>query len=213
MTRDFGPPLLAAACALAVSAAGAAEPEWRMVRSKDGIETFENTRADNGYREFKGVATLDASIVETVGAIKDIPGSVDWLPGCRRSEEVRRLSSTEVLVYIISNAPWPIRDREVVWKRNYLVETEDYFLMRFHATDVPYDGEPGLVRMTRARGAWEVRTTGPSTVEVSFSYVGDGGGNVPRSLVNGTTRKLPHKVLVALDRRIRSLRGAPEATD
>jgi hypothetical protein len=196
-------------------AAGAitAGDRWLLIREKDGIEIFENSTAENGYREFRGVARLDASFEEITMVLKDIPGNVHWLPACRRSDEIRWLDEHQVLVYIVNRAPWPIRDRDCVWKRHYVVDTDRHFRLEFAATEEPFDGERGLVRMTFARGVWEAKRLGPSSAEVTFQYIGDGGGNIPRSFINANNRKLPHRVLTALVGRIEELRQLPEEAE
>lgn len=190
----------------AVTAAASDDGSWTLVSSHDGIDTYVNDVEHDGFKEFRGVADLPVSFAEARDVIKDIPGNVHWLPSCRRSELVREIDDDERLVYIVSNAPWPVRDRDCVWKRHYVIDTDDHLLLRFTATDQPYDGEEGLVRIRNARGVWEVVRIDDDTTRVSFQYVGDGGGTVPKAFVNATTRKIPEKALKALTERILSLR-------
>lgn len=185
---------------------GASDDGWTLVRSSDGIDTFANNRTHNGFKEFRGVTQMAATFEEARDVIKDIPGNIHWLPSCRRSELIRELSETEILVYIVSRAPWPVKDRDCVWKRHYTVNTNNHFLMHFTASDEKFEGEPGLVRILNARGIWEVRRIDADITEVSFQYIGDGGGTVPRSFVNTTTKRIPEKALQALLDRIEALR-------
>jgi hypothetical protein len=191
--------------AVAASFGWADDAPWTLIRSRDGIDTYESSRVEDGYREFRGVMRLEATFEETTTVIKDIPGSVHWLPACRRSDEIERRSDRQVLVYVVNNAPWPFRDRECLWLRDYVVDTDEHMLMHYHATREDFDSEPGMVRMVNARGVWEVTRLGETSVEVRFQFVGDGGG-VPKAFMNGTNRKLPHRVLTALVRRIEELR-------
>lgn len=191
---------------LATSGAGAADDGWTLVRSNVGINTFENSQKRNGFKEFRGVAELAVTFEEARDVVKDIPGNIHWLPSCRRSELIREISETEILVYIVSRAPWPVKDRDCVWKRHYVVDTDSHFLMPFTASDEEYEGESGLVRILNARGIWEVKRIDADTTEVSFQYIGDGGGTVPRGFVNTTTKRIPEKALRALLARIESLR-------
>ena len=192
---------------LVTSVAGATDDGWTLVRSNLGIDTYENDRTHDGFKEFRGVTHLAATFEEARDIIKDIPGNIHWLPSCRRSELIRKISETEILVYIVSRAPWPVHDRDCVWKRHYVVDTDDHFLMPFTASDEPYEGEAGLIRILNARGIWEVIRLDPDTTEVSFQYIGDGGGTVPRGFVNSATRRIPEKALRALSERIEALRA------
>jgi hypothetical protein len=189
---------------------GAADDAWTLVATRDGVGTYENRSKTNGYREYRGIARLPVDFDEAVAVIKDIPGTVDWLPRTRRSDEIRRLSETEVLLYVVSNAPWPFKDREMVWKRHSLTDTDDHFLMTFDAVPEPYDGETGTLRVNSAHGEWELRKLGDGETEVRFQYVGESGGSVPRSFVDSNNRSLPYKVLVALQARIEELRESSD---
>jgi hypothetical protein len=183
-----------------------ATESWVLIRSRSGVDTYRNTETENGYREYKGVVRLDATFEETAEVLKDVPGNVHWMPACRRSEVIENLSDSEILVYIVNNAPWPVRDRECLWKRHYLIDTGEHFLLRFTATNREFKGEEGLVRMYNAHGTWEVTKLTDDTVEVVFEYVGDGGGTIPRGFVNSHNKKLPRLMLLALESRIESLR-------
>lgn len=198
--------LASVAIALLTSVAGASDEGWTLVRSINEVETYVNDRTNDGFREYRGVTRMAATFEEARDAIKDIPGNVYWLPSCRRSELIRVISETELLVYIVSAAPWPVHDRDCVWKRHYVVDTDNHFRLVFTASDEEYEGEAGLVRILNARGVWEVRRLADDTAEVSFQYLGDGGGTVPRSFVNSATKKIPEKALRALFERIEELR-------
>lgn len=192
-------------------AASASDTGWTLVRSHDGVDTYVNDLTNDGFREFRGVTTMTASFEEARDVIKDIPGNIHWLPSCRRSELIRHINETELLVYIVSSAPWPVHDRDCVWKRHYVVDTDDHFRLVFTASSEAYEGESGLVRILDARGVWEVKRLNEGSSEVSFQYVGDGGGTVPRTFVNSTTKKIPERALKALLERIESLRDNPGA--
>ncbi len=189
------------------SVAGASDEDWTLVRSNNEVDTYVNDRTNDGFREFRGVTKMAATFEEARDVIKDIPGNIHWLPSCRRSELIRTISETELLVYIVSTAPWPVHDRDCVWKRHYVVDTGDHFRLVFTASDEEYEGEAGLVRILNARGVWEVKRLADNTAEVSFQYLGDGGGTVPRSFVNSATKRIPEKALKALFERIEELRS------
>jgi hypothetical protein len=192
--------------AFLTSVAGASDEGWTLVRSNNGVETHLNDRTIDGFREFRGVTKMAATFEEARDVIKDIPGNIHWLPSCRRSELIRTISDSELLVYIVSTAPWPVHDRDCVWKRHYVVDTDDHFRLVFTASDEKYEGEAGLVRILDARGIWEVKRLTENTAEVSFQYLGDGGGTVPRTFVNSATKRIPEKALRALFERIEELR-------
>jgi hypothetical protein len=183
-----------------------ATENWTLVRSKSGVDTYQNTETEDGYKEFKGIIRLDATFEETKSVLKDVPGNVNWMPACRRSDVIEHLSDTEILVYIVNNAPWPIKDRECFWKRHYVVDTDDRFLLRFTALKRDFAGERDVVRMYNAHGTWEVTKLTDDSVEVVFQFVGDGGGTVPRTFVNSHNKKLPRQMLLALKERIEDLR-------
>jgi len=199
--------LICSAILLVTPAASASDEGWTLVRSNSEVDTYVNDRTDDGFREYRGVTKMAATFEEARDVIIDIPGNVFWLPSCRRAEFIRTISETELLVYIVSNAPWPVRDRDCVWKRHYVVNTDDHFRLVFTASDEEYEGETGLVRILNARGVWEVKRLADDTAEVSFQYLGDGGGTVPRSFVNSATKRIPEKALRALFERIEELRS------
>jgi hypothetical protein len=187
----------------------AAEDSWTQIATDGSIRTYESGVLHDGYTKYRGVGRLDMTFDEAVAIIKDIPGTVHWLPRCRRSDEIRWISETSVILYVVSRAPWPFKDRDMVWRRDYLVDNDDRMLMTFEAIDDSFEGEPGTLRVISAHGEWEVRRIDGDTTEVRFEYVGESGGPVPKSFVDSNNKSLPRKVLEALQRRADELRAAP----
>lgn len=200
--------LLSLAAMTALAANSTAGDAWTLISTRDGVDTHENEIRQGGYREYRGVARLSVSYEEAIAIIKDIPGTVHWLPRTRRSDEIRWVSENEVLLYVVSRAPWPFKDREMVWKRHYLVDTDDHLLMHFDAVTEPYDGEEGTLRVYHAHGEWEIKRLRDDVTEVRFQYVGESGGSVPRGFVDNNNKSLPYKVLMALQARAEELRNS-----
>ena len=101
-----------------------AQADWELVKDKDEVKIYARDIKGFAGKEFKGVCIIDQSI-EIVGAVLfDIPAYKKWFHNCLEIKKVPHAESTDLdfILYVAINAPWPLWDRDSVYKTNAVLD-------------------------------------------------------------------------------------------
>ncbi len=169
---------------------------WQLKKEASGIKIY--TRTIQGYKlkEFKGVATVDADLKEIEEALRDAKNHSEWLANCEESE-ILEDRGDEMIVYSVTEAPFPLSDRdnvaEIIFKKNgsdlkvtlegkpnYIPEKDDY------------------VRVPFLSAYWLLEPLSDGKTQVTYQVHADPGGSVPTWLVNSFAVDNPYKTLECL---------------
>ncbi len=168
--------------ALAVISAPA--DSWEVVHRESGLLVERRPYAHSALQEIRGVALVRASLNALMALLRDAPFNREWVyrsGGASILEE----SDAQAYVYGIVDAPWPMSDRDTVVRFDY---RQDPATAAIHISITNFPDyiphRPGLVRVPRFGGFWQLRPLGRGEVEVTYQVYGDPGGWIPVWLAN-----------------------------
>jgi hypothetical protein len=180
---------------------------WELSKEGSGIEVYTRSVKDSGFKEYKGIMTLKASVSSLVALIDDISAYPQWIDTCIQGKRLKRVSPTESYNYTVNEAPWPISNRDAV-VRNTVHQDSGTMVVTVDITGVPdfvplkYD----LVRVKEIRGFWRLRPTGKGEVEVVYQVHSEPGGKLPSWLVNAVVVDQPYRTLLNMKEMVRKPR-------
>lgn len=186
--RYPGAVLLAVLLAIAIPARG-----WEPVHRESGLLVERRPYAHSALQEIRGVTVVHASLNALMALLRDAPFNREWVyrsGGARILEE----SDTQAYVYGIVDAPWPMSDRDTVVRFDYRQDGNTKTIL-ITITNFPdyIPSRPGLVRVPRFGGFWQLRPLGKGEVEVTYQVYGDPGGWIPVWLANrAAARSVTH---------------------
>jgi hypothetical protein len=145
-----------------------------------------------------------ASDVGTVLAVlEDVDQACAWTAHCAEMRKVRTHSAQVIDVYARMDAPWPVRDRDVVTRVRVEPLSESLIVAnieRFEDPEVP--PLQGVVRMPAMRAAYQLRVLSANEVEVTYDVQVDPGGTLPGWLTALVSRDLARETLTHLADRV-----------
>ncbi|MFW6092644.1 MAG: SRPBCC family protein [Pseudomonadota bacterium] len=160
-------------------ATGAAAEAWQPAGTIDGIAMTARPTGTgfDAYRATVEVCT-GASTLERF--VTDASSFGEWIP---YTVEARQIESGDgaVRYYVRTDAPWPARDRDMVYRLDSRRSDEALVIA---VTGVPdyLPPQEGAVRMAGAEGEWRLRPRG-DRLEVTFSLAVN-PGNAPARFSN-----------------------------
>ena len=175
-----------------------AETDWKLLKDKNEIQVFTRDVAGSAYDEFKGVATIEASLASTLGVLDDVSACPEWIDYCDSSIVLDDNGYDERHVYQINDLPFPAANRDVVTKvvTSYDVATG---VITVNMTDVPdYYPRGKQTRVTRSVGFFQLTPVTASTIEVVWQHHVEPGGILPAFLANSMIVDLPFNSLQAM---------------
>jgi hypothetical protein len=147
---------------------------------------------------------VNATIDELLTELLDFKSHSEWMWNTTESRLVKRLSDTRAIIYNMVNAPWPVKDRDMVMESDYRFTPDHKALtIRFHQTKdggVPVPWR--VVRVPRIEGFYRFWSESPTRTNVLYQVEVDIGGNVPNFSARRYARKLPFETLEALRDRV-----------
>ena len=187
----------------------AGDAKWETITREQGI--LVSTRAEEGrqFPSFRGIGRVNANIWEILAILADADKHQEWMHQCNGSKLVRNIDRGNQIVYNRTDAPWPVKDRDVVLKSRYSTakEGKDIWARFEQTTDSSMGPVDGVVRMPTLVGHYHLVSTGEDSALVEYRVNADPGGSLPDWLVKQTTKELPLHTLINLRGRVRSMRG------
>jgi hypothetical protein len=182
---------------------------WKQILKKDGVTISEREEPGRGFPTFRGVGEINASIYQILGVMSDTRRLWEWMDRCADARQLRKVSELEYIVYMRTDVPWPIWDRDAVYHTTVHVDTKRYRVdIRFRA--VKHRKMPpvkGVVRMTDLRGHYRLQALAPTKTRVEIMVDADPKGSLPKWLAKVATRRLPLYTIRGLRKQAKKTRG------
>jgi hypothetical protein len=179
---------------------------WQIKKDKDQITVYTQDIPNSDFDEFKGVTIFDCGIEVLIALSRDIPGQVNWLFNCSESKLIKKINKDAYIIYTVTKSPWPVKDRDAIWKREYINNLNDgEYLIKFN--DIDYEEFPAndnYVRMTDASGYFKFKIIDKDHTEVTYQYRGNPGGKIPPKLSNAASVDFPYKTLVNMKEMVKN---------
>ncbi len=168
---------------LLIGSTGLAAPlgDWKPVREVEGV-TVEARGTASGFNEHRGSAKVCTRLDVLEALVADTERFPEWLP-YTRDAELLEASGDEVTYYVRSTTPWPLKDRDMVYRVTRGSDGGDG--VHLELVGLP-DHEPehrGVTRMREARGEWWFSEAGDGLMIRYRLFVDP--GPVPAFVANG----------------------------
>lgn len=168
---------------------------WVATRSEDGVQSYRHS-APGELDAFRAETTMTADVWTLLAILEDVDRACSWTAHCSEMRAVRRLGARDLLVYAQMDAPWPVRDRDVITRVRLELSSMHAMVADIEAVREPsVPPRAGVVRMPQMRARYSFAVEGPRRVRVSYEVAVDPGGTLPDWLKNLVARDLAHDTL------------------
>lgn len=172
-----------------------ANNDWALVKEKNNIQIFTKKSSTSPIKNFKGITVVQANISEVFNLLKDIPGYANWMPDCKESKVLDKSSDNEFYQYTITDAPWPISDRDSVMKTKISEQSNGTITISLSAAPNHIPEKSGLVRVPTFEGYWELIPQASGSTKIIYEGQPSAGGSIPAWLANSAAVDVPFNTL------------------
>lgn len=195
----MGKKLILLLCFITLLLLSASYDRWELVKDKENIKVFAKISTGSDLKEFKAETVINARIEVIMSVLRDIPAWVQWLPKCIESRVVNKLNDYSWIIYCVSDAPWPVKDRDYVIERTELLEYESgRAVISFNSTKeeiVPCNKD--IVRM-KLSGEWIITYIDREHVKIEYTMKSNLGGKLSSSMINNENQNFIYKTILGL---------------
>ncbi len=180
-----------------ISMALFAESGWKRVKNSNGIQVYTRSVAGSDLDEFKGITVVDARI-EVIGeVIRDVPAQSQWMADCLEGRIIKKFSDNDMLVYNVTDVPWPLDDRDVLVRSRGKIDMAKGVVdvVFTSVTDASVPPKKGRVRMKDFYGRWLLERVDTEKTRVTYIIKANPGGSIPASVANLSSKKIPYETL------------------
>jgi len=170
---------------------GARGPKWQSVTREEGVAVMMREVPGRGFPTFRGVALIQAHLFDVLAVLSDVGRYTQWMGRCKEARLLKKINEQERIVYSVTDAPWPVADRDAVYYSKAHVDARKYVVdIRFQAVkNKRMPARDGIVRMTRLRGHFKLRALGEKLTLIDYQVDADPAGSIPKWLAKIATKR------------------------
>lgn len=198
---------LSSAAALADTA-----PDWRFVARDRGVLVTTRTEPGHGHPTFRGEAKLEASALHVLAVVLDTPNATRWARGADHVEVLQKQPGRTELLRMVTDLPWPIRDREMVMERSVsVIEPGKVFDVRFACASARRPEQKSYVRVRECDSHFLIKALDAGHTYVDYRAYVDPGGGLPSWSVRWMEKRVAVDTLHRLGRQVGNTAGKYQA--
>lgn len=171
--------------------------DWKLARNKEGVKIYLRSVKGLGTKEVLGLTQVPATLGALVSMVKDPENHHIWIYANKEARFLKIISNFEWIYYNISEAPWPVRDRDLITHAK-LEQDLDSYAVRIDSEGWPdyIPANKNLVRIARLKSSWVFTPKSNGIIDIRFELSIDLGGDIPAWLVNFAIQKGPFNTLL-----------------
>ncbi len=188
------------------------EKNWKLVDSKNDISVWETQIPGTKLAGARGEAIINSPLKRVLFVLADVERSKEWVDGLKRSivlEDGLKNASVlnkngvfETVMYQEFNLPWPISNRDFVFKGVGHKEPDGRWIIEIKSVDHPLAPKTTGVRGELIESKYVLTSIGPSSTKLEVEIICDPKGSIPIWLVNLIQKNWPRRTLNAISKQV-----------
>lgn len=178
---------------------------WVLKKSRRDIQIYTSKVSDSKYVAVLSVMTVNASTNSLAALMMDFDYCSKWAAMCKEAKLHERISASESIIYSLNDAPFPVRDRDVMAKVEWHVDVNSQKISMFsRAINSTENIKKGVVRVNNAVSEWHFtpQENGKTLVE-NYAHI-DPNGALPAWIINLLIIDSPYRSFKNMRRTVES---------
>jgi hypothetical protein len=174
---------------------------WESVGTHEGMELFRKEIPGSNVLAYRGVGILEVRLERLLSIITDTPRKPEWMNRIQSARVLRVSGPRESIEYIHVNCPWPVTDRDFVYRTWVeIVKEQRKVIVHFESiNDLLKPAMQGMVRAIVHFGTFTLTPEdGGRRTRVEAVTHTDPMGAIPKWIVNLYQRKWAQEALEGL---------------
>lgn len=201
MTLTSRAAALGAALCLAAVVVRAQEAGWTVIESSGGITISRRELPGKELPAFRGQGSLQGNVLQMLSLMVDLSAVPRWACGIDEARSLGHRDERTDYVYLYSDVPWPIRDRDMVVRRDIFVEEQGkQFRIELHCDPDRAPQRDGVVRVRKCDSTFHLKRTELERTDLEYVMTLDPAGHLPKWASSWIAKQVPLRTLQAIER-------------
>lgn len=185
-----------------LNAGASINKNWQFLDDKNGISVYQTKIPGTKLVGARGETIINASLNRILFVLSDIDRSMEWVDGLTTSKIIENNGILETVVYQEFNLPWPISNRDFVFRGKAHKEADGRVVIEIKSENHPLAPKTTGVRGELIESKYILTPIGNSQTKLEVEIVCDPKGMIPIWLVNLIQKTWPQKTLTALMKQV-----------
>jgi START domain len=182
-----------------------------VVRKRGSADATSDASAprEDALDAFQGEGVIRGNVLQVLAVVLDANQVEHWAYGITDASRLTGDGTTQdELLYLYSDTPWPVRDRDMVVRREVeVMRPAESFRVRMRCVAGGRPQRDNVVRVRRCESSFTLTRATDDTTHVVYETELDPAGSVPGWASRWVAKNAPLRTLEALERRASSSDG------
>lgn len=176
--------------------------DWKLKKEKDGIKVYTRDRSGSNLKDIKVTCTYSSSLSAFIYVLSKKDEYPEWIYSCSESEVLKVISPLESYHYQVTDAPWPVDDRDLIIHQKITQHSNG-------TVEIIASGKPDFIPEKRKRvrvpdynAHWKISPEGKNLLSVEYTISLDPGGSIPDWIINLGVTEGPFNTMQNLKERL-----------
>ena len=161
--------------------------EWQQVKIKQGIEVYQQKLPD-GLLKLKAYTVTSGCLAAFEALLLDTDNADKWLSNVDSVNVLKSPSQNEHIVYTQFNAPWPIKNRDMVTYSRIFRTSNSQTQIGIQAAPNVYPIQDNYIRIEHVEASWVINQRSPNSISIEYQAIADPAGKIPHWLGNSVAK-------------------------
>lgn len=175
---------------------------WKQMKEDDGIKVFKKDIPNSKIVAFKGEAIINASAGKIVHVLKDNSHRKEWVDRLVHTTVLEKTHENESIMYQEFNAPWPVSNRDFVYKATMTRNKDGVITLHMNSVDHPNAPKTVGVRADLIKSLYILTPMGENKTKLEVEIQSDPKGLLPNWVVYLIQKSWPLKTLKAIQKQV-----------
>lgn len=190
--------LLTGLVGLLCSFAAVAENQWQLEKEDEdrGIKVFTREVDGSDLKAFRGEMSFKTTLTAPIALIEDTSRAPEWMHNCGVVEIIENVKPGEAISYMITEAPWPVSDRDTV-VHSVATQNPETLAVRVdvEARNDVFPANDDYIRITKMKGYWSFTPNAEGLVHIVYEVHAEPNGGLPSWLANSVVVDTPYNTM------------------
>lgn len=164
---------------------------WILTKNKEGISTYVSS-TEGSNPPTKSEMIVNVSTKKVVNAIVNIESYPKWVPYCKKSYCIEKVSDSVKYCYQLISAPM-IKDRDVVSRMTTRKVDDSTYQITFTSFPNYIDKKNGVIRIERLNTIYIIKALENGKTKIIQENSVSLGGEIPEFLINWANKNQPYE--------------------